>query len=97
VITVTTLRGRKLGVMAPDAWFKTGRYVTLRFGCPLKAGKYRFSVKGIDGAENPTVKAARNYLIVSAARRVTARPALQFLELQPMVTAVPASSPAPVR
>jgi hypothetical protein len=63
-IRVYTLSGRLLGVVAPQVWFKSKQLLAIRFRAPLKAGKYRFSVKGGDGAGNVTPKAARNYLIV---------------------------------
>jgi photosystem II stability/assembly factor-like uncharacterized protein len=64
VITIKTLGGRKLGVLTPDVWLKANRWITVRFGCPLKPGKYRFFVKGYDPASNMTPRSARNYLIV---------------------------------
>lgn len=84
VITITTLAGRKIGVLAPDAWFKTDRYITVRFTCPLKAGKYKFSVKGVDGAGNRTAKAAWNHLVVSSARGAGEEGGLGVLELRPL-------------
>ena len=75
VVTVTTTSNRKLGVLKPDVWFRTGRYVTLEFTCPLKAGKYKFVVRGTDGAGNLTVKPAWNYLVVGRAKGTVLRSA----------------------
>jgi hypothetical protein len=96
VITVSTLKGRKLGVMAPQVWFVTDRYVTVKFTCPLKAGKYKFSVKGTDGAGNTTAKAAWNYLVVSAARGSAGRAAPDVLRLLPPTSEAPATPCAPL-
>jgi hypothetical protein len=63
------LRGKTLGSLVPDVWFRTGRYITVKFTCPLRAGKYKFVVTGRDGASNKASKSPWNYIVVSAARR----------------------------
>lgn len=83
VITVTTVAGRKIGVLAPDAWFKTGRYIPVRFTCPLKPGKYKFLIKGTDGAGNTTARSAWNYLVVSTAKGAARAAAPQALQMEP--------------
>lgn len=68
-VTVKSPAGRVLGVLQPKSWLKANRIVTLRFTCPLKAGKYVFWVQGGDGAGNTTAKPAHNYLIVTSGSR----------------------------
>ena len=71
-IVVKTLKGRKLGYIQPSKWLKENTTVAVRFGCPLKAGKYKFSVTAGDGAGNVTPKAASNFLIVRAGSKSAA-------------------------
>jgi len=82
-ITITTLKGKRLGYLAPDVWFRTGRYITVQFACPLKAGKYRFVVKGMDGADNTTARTAGNYLVVSKSRTVSRGTSSRVWEFRP--------------
>jgi photosystem II stability/assembly factor-like uncharacterized protein len=63
-IKIKTLRGRILAVLSVDAEFPTGPLLYLKFRCPLKAGKYRYTVAATDKAGNRTIRAAINYLIV---------------------------------
>ena len=58
LVTVKTLSGRTIGAIAPEVWFKANRLTTLKFECPLRAGKYLFTVKAVDGVGNKTSKVA---------------------------------------
>ena len=88
VVTITTTSGKKLGVLRPDGWLKTGSYVTLKFSCPL-AGRYKFVVRATDSPGNLTVRPAWNYLVVSAARGVTGKASPGVLDLEPLGASPP--------
>jgi hypothetical protein len=79
---IRTLSGRPLGILEPDAWFRANRLTTLRFECPLRPGKYRFTVRGGDGAGNKAIDVARNYLVVRRARGAAGQAAPGVLELE---------------
>jgi len=96
IINITTLRGKKLGYLAPDVWFATGRYVTVKFACPLKAGKYKFLIKGTDGAGNATAKSAWNYLVVTAGKGRAVQTVPVALRLLPPTRRAPAALHAQV-
>jgi hypothetical protein len=83
LVTVKTLSGRALGVIAPDVWFKANRRTTLKFECPLRPGKYLFTVKAIDGVGNKTTKVARNFLVVRSARSAARALPSGLLPLEP--------------
>ena len=82
VIVIRTLAGRPVGILEPDVWFRANRLTTLRFECPLRPGKYRFIVRGGDGAGNKAVNVARNYLVVRRARGAAGQAAPGVLELE---------------
>ena len=64
-ITIKTLGGRKLAVMESGD-LEANRWYVAQFYCPLKPGKYRFSIKGVDWSGNQTARQATNYLVVKA-------------------------------
>ena len=80
-LTIKTLGGKKLAVMEAGD-LEANRWYVARFYCPLKPGKYRFFVKGVDWSGNVTARQASNYLVVKARTSTTVElrqaPALQL-------------------